>query len=286
MEKEEAGSDRGDRSRNSSLSAVQKEVNSGWQIAKVSEFESHGAQESNHPEGEKEGYYSGSTSSDDDGSQGELTSAYDSDEQDDKDSDLENNAPKIKKREAQKRRCFKKLGEMTLLIGTEEKPVCILGPDWNLLVVTYILILSITLGLYYLILRPEKKLFESLVGLLLLLMVVFSLAKVAFSNPGIVKWHPSPRGERWTFCDRCRSFRPPRAIHCNACRVCIEGYDHHCPWTSKCVGKQNLRAFQIFLVSILLLVVFNITIAIEGFVAHSELMQRSSTNLYSFRSLH
>jgi len=72
MEKEEAGSDRGDRSRNSSLSAVQKEVNSGWQIAKVSEFESHGAQESNHPEGEKEGYYSGSTSSDD----GKAVSAF------------------------------------------------------------------------------------------------------------------------------------------------------------------------------------------------------------------
>ncbi len=34
--------------------------------------------------------------------------------------------------------------------------------------------------------------------------------------------------------------------HCEDCNVCIEGHDHHCPWTSKCVGKGNLKPFYIF----------------------------------------
>jgi len=29
--------------------------------------------------------------------------------------------------------------------------------------------------------------------------------------------------------------------------VCIGGFDHHCPWTSKCIGKKNLTAFYTFL---------------------------------------
>jgi hypothetical protein len=28
--------------------------------------------------------------------------------------------------------------------------------------------------------------------------------------------------------------------------ITIIGYDHHCPWTSKCVGSGNLKSFYIF----------------------------------------
>lgn len=40
---------------------------------------------------------------------------------------------------------------------------------------------------------------------------------------------------------------PRHARHCNDCDVCIEHYDHHCPWTSKCIGGGNLIQFYIFL---------------------------------------
>ena len=32
--------------------------------------------------------------------------------------------------------------------------------------------------------------------------------------------------------------------------IFILGYDHHCPWTSKCVGKKNLWIFNCFLISL------------------------------------
>ena len=38
-------------------------------------------------------------------------------------------------------------------------------------------------------------------------------------------------------------------FHCFECDVCVEGYDHHCPWVSKCVGKGNLKSFYIFVFS-------------------------------------
>ncbi len=40
---------------------------------------------------------------------------------------------------------------------------------------------------------------------------------------------------------------PPKTFHCSYCDVCVIGYDHHCPWTSKCIGKKNLVQFYIFL---------------------------------------
>ena len=42
-------------------------------------------------------------------------------------------------------------------------------------------------------------------------------------------------------------------VHCNTCGCCCEGYDHHCPWTSKCIGKGNIFYFNgtLFMVCII-----------------------------------
>lgn len=52
------------------------------------------------------------------------------------------------------------------------------------------------------------------------------------------------------WCVDC-AFVPPRgAEHCDTCGVCIRSYDHHCPWTSKCIGQGNARWFYAWLASI------------------------------------
>lgn len=57
--------------------------------------------------------------------------------------------------------------------------------------------------------------------------------------------------------------------HCLTCNICIygkinykKGYDHHCGWSSKCIGEGNIFSFQIFLISTFILFCYYITIFI------------------------
>lgn len=55
-----------------------------------------------------------------------------------------------------------------------------------------------------------------------------------------------PLEEGWRFCALCNIHQPPKAVHCPECHVCVDGYDHHCPWMGCCVGKGNMKAFMLF----------------------------------------
>jgi len=48
-------------------------------------------------------------------------------------------------------------------------------------------------------------------------------------------------------CNACNIIQPRGCLHCEYCEVCIVGWDHHCPWMSKCIGGQNLQAFNRFM---------------------------------------
>mmetsp|Transcript_4216 Transcript_4216/g.11199 ORF Transcript_4216/g.11199 Transcript_4216/m.11199 type:complete len:254 (-) Transcript_4216:97-858(-) len=48
-------------------------------------------------------------------------------------------------------------------------------------------------------------------------------------------------------CHQCNLMQPKGCWHCEFCQVCVEGFDHHCPWMGKCIGKENLCAFYTFI---------------------------------------
>ncbi|CAB1107228.1 unnamed protein product [Ectocarpus sp. CCAP 1310/34] len=63
-------------------------------------------------------------------------------------------------------------------------------------------------------------------------------------------------GNSATICGRCQIERPPGAVHCNLCGVCVQKLDHHCPFMGQCVGRKTLVPFYLFVVSVWSLIVY------------------------------
>lgn len=82
----------------------------------------------------------------------------------------------------------------------------------------------------------------------------FLYLKIGFSRPGIASSPRTPndvRGEDMDrYCVPCKIVKDRSTKHCFYCDVCIYGYDHHCPWVGKCIGRDNLSLFYSFLMSL------------------------------------
>ena len=53
----------------------------------------------------------------------------------------------------------------------------------------------------------------------------------------------------YVICRRCKIIMDldKGTEHCIDCDICVMGNDHHCQWTSKCIGKNNLLLFKCFI---------------------------------------
>jgi len=99
---------------------------------------------------------------------------------------------------------------------------------------------------------------------LIIFLLCFSHLRAVLTDPGLVplpevaldfseartllnKNSQTQSEDVWTICQRCDSYRPPRAHHCSVCDRCIRKMDHHCPWINNCVGELNQKYFIQFL---------------------------------------
>ena len=116
------------------------------------------------------------------------------------------------------------------------------------------------------------------VGILLTIVQLKSLLITFFKNPGIPGkelWLENFRGENiseYRICNICKVIMriEDKTEHCDECNICVVGMDHHCPWTSKCIGKGNIIWFYIFvgstfgLLFYLVFAVFTLAITVEN----------------------
>ncbi len=75
---------------------------------------------------------------------------------------------------------------------------------------------------------------------------------------------------RLKFCSECYIYRPPRTSHCYECNVCVERFDHHCPWVGTCIGKNNYKFFFSFILTLGILLGFYIGQGIYGIIKAAE----------------
>ena len=152
---------------------------------------------------------------------------------------------------------YRRIGNTFTFFGDKDgSPLIVIGPHWPMYICfcSFICIGYICFFYYF---WENMSLIIRIIGVIVLLMFFISYTITFLINPGIPKYDENsimgqPR-EKYRFCNLCKIWinMDKNTAHCFDCNVCIEGYDHHCPWTGKCIGKNNLKYFYIFLMSIL-----------------------------------
>ena len=94
------------------------------------------------------------------------------------------------------------------------------------------------------------------IGITIYILLIISHLWVSLINPGIppkkyflenFNMNQSDI-EHYVICKKCKIVMDldKGTEHCIDCDICVLGNDHHCQWTSKCIGKNNLLIFKIF----------------------------------------
>lgn len=157
------------------------------------------------------------------------------------------------------------------------------GPDVGVTLFAFMITTCTSIS-FWAFVCPSLPLLFAIVGIVLYVQTVAFMLATATTDPGIVPHNATmDKAEaeacaseqrsidingvqvplKW--CRTCRIWRPPRTAHCSECNVCVEKFDHHCPWMGQCIGKRNYRYFLGFINSVVALCFY--TIVLSAYVA-------------------
>lgn len=168
----------------------------------------------------------------------------------------------------------RKYGKQWCLLFYKNDPLMTIGPDWcYFLVLTGLVFLSFYL--MFIVFGNYLRFTYQMIGIGIYIFQFGCYIISVLANPGIpsskhydeVLARPELMNVKYNLCSVCGSLvnveNSTLTYHCNDCGVCIEGFDHHCPWTSKCIGQGNLKAFYLFVTTTFIYFIYFI-IAIFG----------------------
>ena len=162
---------------------------------------------------------------------------------------------------------YLKIGHTYSFFGDRNgDPLIMLGPNY-ILFIGFLSFISIIFICFFYTFWSHLLFIYKILGIIIYLLFFFSYSYTALINPGFPKHDlegktGEPRGKfRW--CGACKIWISieKKTNHCFDCGICVEGYDHHCPWTSKCIGRRNLISFYIF-ISCIFFIIFYLIIAL------------------------
>ena len=150
---------------------------------------------------------------------------------------------------------FKFKGKSLFIFGDKYgNPLFIIGPHWPMYF-CYCGIVSLFMGiLFFSQIWSKMSKIVRILGEIIYLFYFISYTLTFLLNPGyprntIGRRTGKPR-KNYYFCEICEFWinKDSLTSHCFDCNICIEGYDHHCPWTGHCIGKNNIFFFYLFLI--------------------------------------
>lgn len=138
-------------------------------------------------------------------------------------------------------------------------PRIVIGPDYKFFIVGFSSISIYIIIIFFIMFnRIHPLLF--LLGLLLHLFDQHLYLTCFLINPGIIYKRAKKGTPKHLMCRRCLCLKSRSQRHCATCGVCVDEYDHHCPWMSKCVGRRNYWYFKGFLMMFCVNVVYVILV--------------------------
>ncbi len=168
---------------------------------------------------------------------------------------------RIKKESNYKFFC-KKIGKTLCFFGDKYgNPLIMIGPHWPM----YVCFCGgVTVGYIFFFIHCFSKLnfILKIFCIFSFLFYFISYSGTFFLNPGYpvrdehsLEGKPRMLYKKCVYCDIWERVNM-NITHCMECNVCVEGYDHHCPWTGKCIGRKTINYFYCFLGSVIICFVF------------------------------
>lgn len=139
-----------------------------------------------------------------------------------------------------------KAGNCTLY-GYRKKVYASIGPNWGVAVLTFLVICAS----WWYVLAQMANTPRPLLAFSVLVHSTLTLCFLhgAVVDPGTLLRDQLPDGSK---CSVCNLRQLMSTEHCNDCQICTRNYDHHCAFFGKCIGRNNIRSFQIFLACLML----------------------------------
>ena len=138
----------------------------------------------------------------------------------------------------------------------KNEPLILIGPD----ILYYIIIFSVSsfLSIIFYSLKNKSYTIMKILFLLGYLFYSVSYTLLMILNPGV----PINKSnidleelkKNYNQCNICNCIFYKNneyiTFHCHECNICVENFDHHCTFASKCIGNKNKLIFKLWLFSI------------------------------------
>ncbi len=176
------------------------------------------------------------------------------------------NKSKDKSKQIQNLRfCYKIIGNTLCLLSDKYgNPLIMIGPHWPMYV-CFCGLLTLGYISYFYHFFKQLNLFFKIFGISSYSLYFISYTGTFLLNPGYPERNEeslvgNPR-IKYHYCFQCKIWIrvDMDASHCLECGVCIEGCDHHCPWTGKCIGRKTICYFYTFITSVFIVFLFFVT---------------------------